>query len=168
MRIAVTGPECTGKSSLAEQLSFHLGIPLVREFAREYLFDQGKDYSEDDLLEIARQQFRLNEKGASEKGVVCDTEIMVIKLWSLDRFGRCHPEIDDYLNVQEFDHYLLCFPDLPWVEDDLRELPDLKSRLRLYYRYEEELKKLNRAFSVITGFGEDRLTNARSFLSGLT
>ncbi|MBK7030628.1 MAG: ATP-binding protein [Bacteroidales bacterium] len=37
LRIAITGPESTGKSWLAEQLAEYYGTVWVPEFAREFL-----------------------------------------------------------------------------------------------------------------------------------
>ena len=36
-RIAITGPESTGKSTLTEQLANHFNTLWVKEYAREYL-----------------------------------------------------------------------------------------------------------------------------------
>jgi nicotinamide riboside kinase len=49
-RIAVTGPESTGKSLLTEQLARHYNTVWVPEFARSYLEKLGRPYDEDDIL----------------------------------------------------------------------------------------------------------------------
>ena len=54
IKIAVIGPESTGKSTLTEQLANHYRTAWCPEFAREYLKENGTDYSFDDLLNIAR------------------------------------------------------------------------------------------------------------------
>ena len=41
-RIAITGPESTGKSMLAEELAAHYETVWVPEYAREYLEILGK------------------------------------------------------------------------------------------------------------------------------
>jgi nicotinamide riboside kinase len=54
LRVSLTGPESTGKSTLAAQLAAHYGTTFAPEFAREYLADSGPHYSPKDLEEIAR------------------------------------------------------------------------------------------------------------------
>ena len=54
-RIAITGPESTGKSMLAQQLADHYHTLWVPEFARDYLTSLNRPYEEDDILYIARQ-----------------------------------------------------------------------------------------------------------------
>jgi nicotinamide riboside kinase len=48
MRIAFTGPESCGKSTLAKWVSEQYNLPLSEEFAREYLA-QKESYIQDDL-----------------------------------------------------------------------------------------------------------------------
>ncbi len=53
--IVMTGPESSGKTTLAKQLADCWNVPLVPEIARDYL--RGKDsYQQHDLVEIAKQQ----------------------------------------------------------------------------------------------------------------
>jgi nicotinamide riboside kinase len=61
-KIAVIGPESTGKSTLSEQLAVHYKTQWVPEYAREYLLQHGNKYTFDDLLIIAKNQFALEEK----------------------------------------------------------------------------------------------------------
>ncbi|HMX36032.1 MAG TPA: AAA family ATPase, partial [Ferruginibacter sp.] len=57
------GPESTGKSMLSEKLAAHYGTIWVKEYAREYLLTHGKNYSFENLLDIARGQIREEEAG---------------------------------------------------------------------------------------------------------
>ena len=63
-KIVVIGPECTGKSTLCEQLAEHYNTEWVREYAREYLEKNGTNYRFEDLYEIAMGQI------AGEENVV--------------------------------------------------------------------------------------------------
>ena len=47
-KIAFTGPECSGKSTMAKWLAKELSYEIVDEYAREYLKDKSA-YSIDDL-----------------------------------------------------------------------------------------------------------------------
>ena len=55
-KIAVIGPESTGKSTLSEALAKALNTVWVPEYARAYLGKLERPYEEKDLLEIAKGQ----------------------------------------------------------------------------------------------------------------
>jgi NadR type nicotinamide-nucleotide adenylyltransferase len=159
-KIAVTGPESTGKSILAEQLAAHYKTTWVPEYAREYLDHLGRPYEEKDIVAIARGQLsREALKFEQASGFFfCDTELLVTKIWSEVKYNRCHPWILKSIATHRYDLYLLCDIDLPWQYDPLREHPDQRQYLfDLYYR---ELTKCNYPFSVVFGSGPDRLANA--------
>lgn len=159
-RIAVTGPESTGKSMLAEQLAGHYGTVWVPEFARAYLDNLGRPYREEDIPEIARGQFRAeHDLAAIASGYLfCDTELLVTKIWSEVKYGRCHPWITETMALHPHDLYLLCDIDLPWEFDPLREHPDLRGYLFGLYR--DELEARGWPYAVISGLGAQRLRNA--------
>ena len=159
-KIAITGPESTGKSMLAEQLAAHFHSVWVPEFAREYLDKLGKPYEEKDILQIARGQLKqeaIMMKSASEY-LFCDTDMLVTKIWSDVKYNRCDPWILKNFEIHRYGLYLLCDIDLPWEFDPLREHPD--RRRFLFDLYFNELKSRNFPFAVIRGTGPDRLHHA--------
>ncbi len=160
-KIVLTGPESSGKTTLAAQLAAHFGTVWVPEFARQYLADLGGPYTADDLLTIAKGQMALEDEMAikAENGLIfLDTSLEVIKIWSQVRFGFFDEKIEQWHSQRLPDHYLLCFPDLPWTPDLQRENPNDRDVLLEFYR--RELRKLNLPFSQVWGVGEERLTNA--------
>ena len=75
----LTGPESSGKTTLATQLSESLKVPLVQEVSREYL--NGKimenpdfSYSQSHLLEIARLQHKqeIDKTSLQPESIICD------------------------------------------------------------------------------------------------
>jgi NadR type nicotinamide-nucleotide adenylyltransferase len=159
-KIAITGPESTGKSMLAEQLAAHYQTVWVPEYAREYLEILGKPYVESDILQIARGQ--LSAESAllvpANRYLFCDTELLVTKIWSEVKYNRCNPWILETIEAHRYDLYLLCDIDLPWQYDPLREHPD--QRQFLFDLYHNELKNRRYPFAVVRGTGPDRLENA--------
>ncbi len=161
LKIAITGPESTGKTTLAEQLAQHYNTVWVPERARTYLDELGdKRYKEKDLLEIARQQLALEDEMAPKANrlLFCDTELVVMKIWSQVKYGHTHPWIEEQMLQKRYHHYLLLYPDLPWTPDPQREHPHLREQM--FRLYQGELKKLKRSFTMIQGEGEDRLNAA--------
>jgi NadR type nicotinamide-nucleotide adenylyltransferase len=160
IRIAITGPESTGKSMLAKELAKHYKTKFVREYAHNYIKFLGRDYNYFDLFIISQKQLAteiLREKLA-HKYLFCDTELTVIKIWAMHRYKKCHPWIISKLDEIKYDLYLLCDIDLPWEFDPMREHPDLRRHFfNLYYK---ELTSRNLPFVVISGQGSQRLQNA--------
>lgn len=150
-KIVIIGPESTGKSILSQQLANHYETNWCPEFAREYLLTNGINYDYDDLLTIAKGQLALEDEYATtlenqsqtmlENGehlpLFIDTDMYVMKVWAEFVFEKCHPFILDQIARRQYDLYLLCNIDLPWIEDELREYPDIESRKKLYRIYKD-------------------------------
>ena len=159
-RIAITGPESTGKSKLAAQLAEHYHTVWVPEYAREYLDKLGRPYEENDLIEIAKGQIT-HEKTAishARRFLFCDTDLTVIKIWYEYKYGTLHPFLARKYAEISYDLYLLTDIDLPWEYDPQREHPE--KRKYFFEWFERELKAKNTPYAVIRGRGEERLKNA--------
>ena len=149
LKFAVTGPESSGKTALAQGLAGRFSGSFVPEFARSYLSALTRPYEEPDLLVMARGQVGLEEKAGAKSLLFIDTEMTVFKVWSDAKYGRCHPWILYRLENQEYDHIFLCKPDIPWEEDPLRESEH--DRDRLFDRYMAEISKRKIPFTIISG-----------------
>lgn len=156
-KIIITGPESTGKTTLANQLAEYFDTVWVPEYARIYLSDLERDYTEKDLFEIAKGQVELEEKliKKANQFLICDSSMLVMKVWSKYKYGRCHPFILEQLTLRKNAFFILCGIDIPWEYDEWRENPH--NRKELYEIYKSALKKLNSKFFEITGNQEDRL-----------
>ena len=155
MIVAVVGPECTGKTTLARRLSEGSGARWLPEFARGYLEGRG-GYSEDDLEQIARRQLA-GELSLLEIGgplVVLDTDLIVIHVWWQEKYGRVPEWVREQIRLQPQRLYLLTRPDIPWQPDPLRESPADRDRLLEVYR--ATLAGYQLSFSEIYGQGEAR------------
>ena len=95
LKIVITGPESTGKSTLTKQLAAHFKVDMVNEYARTYLQNLTTEYTQSDLTEIAIGQISLEDKASksNSKFIVCDTSLEVIKIWSEFKYGSCDPFI---------------------------------------------------------------------------
>lgn len=159
-KIAIVGPECTGKSDLASFLATRYNTVWVPEYARGYLDNLVRPYEQQDLLTIAHGQQRLEAEWAlSANGLLfCDTTLLVIKIWSEVRYGNCDPEIVSALNDSHYDLHLLTYVDIPWEDDPQREHPD--KREMLYSMYHEQLSAMKVPFVEIKGEREERRRKA--------
>jgi NadR type nicotinamide-nucleotide adenylyltransferase len=174
-KVVVIGPESTGKSTLCKLLAAHYQTIWCAEYAREYLLNNGIDYTFEDLLTIARGQLLL--QGEAEQKVIdnalpynivypkltnsqllfIDTDMYVMKVWCEYVFGKCHQFILDEIVKQRYDLYLLCKPDIDWVKDELREYPDEKVRIELYHIYRDILINQSVPWAEVSGDYEERL-----------
>ena len=174
-KIVIIGPESTGKSTLCKQLAEHYNTIWVAEYAREYLLKNGTNYNFENLLDIAKGQVSSeqlavdswqltenNEQPTTKNGqlVFIDTNMHVMKVWSEFVFEKCHHWILNRIAERKYDLYLLCNIDLPWVKDELREYPDLKTRERLYKHYKDIMVNQQVPWVEISGSYEERFQKA--------
>ena len=162
-KIVIIGPESTGKSTLAMELAQHYHTAWVEEYARRYLLENGMNYNYEDLLTIAKGQVALEDDASrivSSNLLFIDTDMYVMKVWCEFVFSKCHTWILNKIVEQNYDLYLLCNTDLPWVKDQLREYPDLKNRQLLYHMYKDIMINQSVPWIDISGNYSQRLQKA--------
>lgn len=160
LKIAIVGPESSGKTTLCGVLSVNFRAPWVPEFARAYLGERDGRYTRADLLAIAEGQCAQEDAGSegSPTLLFCDTDMITVRIWSEEKFGTCDPSIIALSEQRHYDHWLLCRPDVPWEPDPLRENP--QDRSRLFQVYERMLEHLGKPYTIIQGRYDTRLTVA--------
>jgi NadR type nicotinamide-nucleotide adenylyltransferase len=163
LKIAITGPESTGKTQLVKQLAAFFNTVFVPEYARTYVEKLKRPYNYIDVLHIARKQIELEEEQESKaRGYLfLDTELIITKVWLDVAYGYCPEWIDSAIRQSNIDLYLLCNLDIPWVEDSVRENGG-DMRKKLFQIYEQLLRDYKLKYMVIAGTGGLRLHNAIS------
>lgn len=167
LKIILTGPESTGKTTLVKQLSRHFKASFIKEYARNYIDKLGVNYLEKDLLSIAKKQYTLEQK--NQNLLFCDTDLITIKIWSLTKYKKCNSWILDKIEQQKIENrfYLLCKPDITWKADTQRENPN--NRKELFQLYKNELERLAYPYAVVRG--EERLqvaiTKSSNYINNL-
>lgn len=152
-RVGIIGPESTGKSTLARYLSHKYDGVLVPEYAREYMEERALAcaYTEEDVLRIAQHQIaelqELENTHTEDKVAFFDTELIITKVWLLHKYGECPAFIEQAIADFPMDVYLLCYPDLPWEPDPVRENPTIREYL--FDWYEREIQALNIPYYII-------------------
>lgn len=168
-KIVILGGESTGKSTLSAALAEKFQGVYVSEYARNYLTQLQRPYQEEDLIDIARGQLKLELQAYTERKpfMFCDTDLHVIMVWSEHKYGRCHDEILKTLALSKADAFILTAADFPWEPDLLREHPEEKFRYFFFRWYLELLSHQSKPFIIVNGNHETRLQKASLFIEGL-
>ena len=158
-KIVFTGPESTGKTELSIDLAQKLGALHISEFARTYLDTINRPYDLSDLQRIEEGQKKLEQKAlhTSSKWIVQDTDFLTIWIWYGYKFGLSPRSVSDYLNSNPPKHYFLCYPDIEWQYDELRE--NEHDRFSLFDCYVLEIEDLGVPYTIVKGEGSVRMKN---------
>ena len=81
----------------------------VPEFARGYIDSLNRPYEQSDLIKIADAQVLLEDQLATHanKILFCDTNLVVIKIWSEFKYGNCPAEIINKMLSRKYDFAIL-------------------------------------------------------------
>jgi NadR type nicotinamide-nucleotide adenylyltransferase len=159
-KIAVVGPESTGKSTMAQHLAQILGTVYVPEYARYYCKNLNRQYTLQDEVNMFYGQVALEDSLiplAKNNVLVCDTTILTVKIWCDHLFADTPKEVTDEIKSREYDFYLLMDIDLPWEDDPLRDFPEQREHFMRIWK--KELEALNAPYKIISGTGDERLKN---------
>lgn len=159
-KIAIVGPESTGKSTLSAQLAAHYHTIWVPEYAREYCEKLTAPCNWQDEINMFKGQLELEARLLPQANtiLICDTTFITVKIWSDHMFGKSPEEVLLELPKHSYDFYLLMNIDLPWEDDPLRDFPHEREYFMKVWH--QELKALNARYLVISGTQEMRFQNA--------
>ena len=162
LKIVVTGPESTGKTEIARHLAGIFRAEFIAEYARSFIEGLKRPYSYADVEHIARMQVNQFEEAIQrDSGMVfLDTYLVMTKIWFREVYGKMPEWIDQYLRESEIDLFLLCYYDIEWVADPVRENPGIR-RKYLFEQYQEEIKLLGIPCELVRGIGPGRFDNAQ-------
>lgn len=160
-KIAVVGPESTGKSTMATLLAKYYQVPWVPEYARYYCEKLTAPCTLQDEVNMFHGQYALEQSvlAMTETDfIICDTTFLTVKIWSDAFFGETPQIVLDALATNPYDFYVLLDIDLPWQDDPLRDFPNQREHFMQVWH--QELKALSANYKVVSGIGEERFGNA--------
>nr|WP_294896872.1 ATP-binding protein [uncultured Pedobacter sp.] len=160
IKIAVVGPESSGKSTLSAELAQHYQTVWVPEYSRFYCEELVGDCTLQDELNMFYGQIALEkavESIAKSNMIICDTTFLTVKIWSDEMFKQTPRPVLDKLKTHLYDFYILLKNDLPWQDDPLRNFKGRGDYFMDIWR--KELNALNACYTEVGGL-TDRTKNA--------
>lgn len=171
IKIALYGPESTGKTTLANQLAEEFNTIWIPEFARDYLQDKWNSKQEictqNELLPIAIGQTELENDALQKanKFLFCDTNLMVTKVFSDIYYNSCDPILEKAAKKHKYDLFFLTDIDVPWEKDDLRDKKeDRETTLAIF---EKALIDYKKPYIKLSGNKEERFEKAIKIVNDL-
>ncbi|MBY0245786.1 MAG: ATP-binding protein [Sphingobacteriaceae bacterium] len=162
-KIAIVGPESTGKSTISKQLAQHYQTAWVPEYARYYCEGLNGACTMQDEINMFYGQLALEKSflATTEKDFIfCDTTFLTVKIWSDEMLGNTPQIVLDALPKYPYDLYLLMDIDLPWQDDPLRDFPHKREHFMSIWK--KELQNLKANYITISGLETQRFTNAKN------
>lgn len=160
LKIAVVGPESTGKSTITQALAKYFKTFWIPEYARYYCEALTAPCTLQDETNMFHGQVAL-EKSVEvlvENGLLfCDTTFLTVKIWSDYQLGETPQIVLDAIKKRQYDFYILLKNDIPWQDDPLR---DFKGMGDYFFKiWKKELRAINANYVEVGGL-ETREENA--------
>ena len=168
-KLIITGPESTGKTTLAKDLAHELKVTWLPEYARKHLEILNRPYRFEDVIEMAQVQLKKENElfNRSSGSLILDTNLLVYKIWIQEKYNREVDWIEKEIAKSKNDFYLLCDIDISWTQDPLREHPKRIDRTRIFSLYHDFLKKNQFNFEIISGNKLSRLKKSIEIIDKL-
>jgi NadR type nicotinamide-nucleotide adenylyltransferase len=167
LRIAITGPESTGKTTLCRYLAEEYDTIYIPEYARGHLEAHGSSYDAADIPRFYKKQLdqELSSVAKTGKPLFIDTEFSNAAIWYRSKTGNDHEWIQEMLDKHRYDLYLLLKPDIEWEHDPLRENPEKSDHY--FNEFLKVMDELKFNYRIISGSGEERSLMAKRAVDDL-
>ncbi len=170
-KIALVGPECSGKTTLAAALRQSYEGVLVTEYARTYFENNPDNYTKETVYHIATMQKKCMLAGVEnalithKNYVFFDTSMLVITVWLEYKYNEKNTSYMQWEHDLDIQLYLLCSPDIDWQPDAQREHPN--ERHLIFECYKSLLDELQLPYVIIKGATQQRQLSAIESLNNL-
>lgn len=168
-RVVLIGAESTGKTTLAERLAEHYETCWVPEYGREHwerkikgksFDDTDLSWTRDEFVHIATEQQRRENELAriANRVLICDTNSFATGTWFERYQGERDSEVDAIGRMDKVDLYLIPAPDVPFVQDGVRDGEHIREWM--HERFMNQLESGLVPFVELKGSYEERRKTA--------
>lgn len=170
-RVCVTGPESTGKTTLAQRIADRLHTEWVPEASRVYAERKASALDSSDVAPIAREHIRLADaaaeraRAAGQTVLVLDTDLLSTVVYARHYYNMVPPWVERVERSRRADLYLLCDIDVPWIADGIRDRP--QNRDEMFELFHHALIRRKARFVIVRGGWDERWAIAEQALSAL-
>jgi HTH-type transcriptional regulator, transcriptional repressor of NAD biosynthesis genes len=168
-RICVTGPESTGKTTLARRIAELAHTEWVPEGSRVYAERVNRELLCSDVAPIAREHIRLVDaaaeraRAAGKTLLVLDTDLLSTVVYSRHYYGTVPSWVERVERSRRADLYLLCDVDVPWIPDGVRDRP--ANREEMFALFRDALVRRKAPFVLVHGSWDERWSIAQRALA---
>lgn len=169
-RVALVGPESSGKSTLTANLACHYNTCFAAEYGRSFLEVAAPPLdSAETFLRILRGHRASEEAIAVQcnRLLFSDTESIVTKLWAEVYLGFVPEEVETALINSRYDLYLVMDATVDWVQDGGRIQSVYEDRKKFALDCEHILKNSDRNYVVLRGSWKERQAQAITAVDSL-
>lgn len=168
-RVAIVGPESSGKTVLAARLAARLGTLWAPEYGRTYL-DALPGPIDAPLMETVVRGHRASEDALARQAtrvLISDTDPLVTQVWCEFLLGRVPPVVAEHVRTCSYGLTLLTDVTDSWVPGPQRFLPEMGERERFRDRCRELLTEHGRPYVLLSGSWEEREAAAIAAVAAL-
>jgi NadR type nicotinamide-nucleotide adenylyltransferase len=165
LTVCLIGPECTGKTTLAQKLAAHFGAPWVPEFVREYAERVGRPLTAEDVEPVAIGEIALLDAADGDGLLILDTDLVSTVVYGRHYYGGCPEWIVAEAVGRRADLYLLTDIDIPWAADEVRD--SAATRAALHGEFSATLAAFGARFVAIRGDWDARFATAERAIAGV-
>jgi len=161
LRVCITGPESTGKTTLATMIARWAHAEWVPESSRLYAEMKRSPLDATDVEPIARGHILRDDaafaRARADGGrvVVYDTDLISTAVYAQHYYGAVPALVEREAAARRASLYLLCDVDVPWIPDGVRDRPE--DREGMFALFAATLARFGATPVTIRGDWDERL-----------
>ncbi len=162
LRVCLVGAESTGTTTLAQKPAAHYDTVWVPEYGRDYtearkVAGARYEWKSPEFVHIAIKQQEHEDLVARQarRVMFCDTDALATAIWHERYMGAWSPEVEAIAERRQYALYILTQPDIPFVQDRIRDSELLRGWMT--DRFRVELTRRHRPWILVQGPLEERL-----------
>jgi NadR type nicotinamide-nucleotide adenylyltransferase len=165
LRVCLVGAESSGTTTLAQKLAVQYDTLWVPEYGRDYtearkVAGARYEWKSPEFVHIAIKQQEHEDMVAQQarRVIFCDTDALATAIWHERYMGSWSHEVEAVAERRQYALYILTQPDIPFVQDRIRDSELLRGWMT--DRFRVELTRRNRPWILVQGTMEQRLALA--------